>query len=360
MPENETTYDAIASDPEKSGLLHGSRDSLITFCGSKGGAAPGVGVDADLDHDWSLFSDHLPLKSSSETRRRWTQVADPTIDRSRFSEEEDRKLLLLQRIYGKSWISVARHLPSRTAQQVREHYENVVNVDRNTALWTEEEDQALIEAVEAVGLRKWTGVARHMRENKGFIRDDAQCLKRFSSLRYQNPALTQAGFQGSGDQPRSSSSSSYRRVGRQQSGETTAQMVPELGFDIPSNINYSTTELGFDEDETAGNIFAEEDGTTKKSKKSKRSKSKSKSASRKRSKKSASSHDVTDTAASAARVASELARKENVRYVESSEARTTASYRQSSAHLKRGAQSATVPGVGVRLEKSKRRSGRQK
>eukprot|EP01138_Halocafeteria_seosinensis_P009104 gb/GECG01009304.1/.p1 GENE.gb/GECG01009304.1/~~gb/GECG01009304.1/.p1 ORF type:complete len:749 (+),score=115.81 gb/GECG01009304.1/:1-2247(+) len=341
MAGMQTAHEAVASAPGRSGLLHARGDALLTFCGAKGGAPPGVGIDADLDQDWTLIADHLPLKPSSEARRRWTQIADPCIDRSKFSEEEDRKVLLLNKVYGNSWSGTAKHLPNRTGQQVREHFENVVNPHRNTKGWTEEEDQALIAAVGVIGRNHWTGVARHMKENGGFVRDDAQCLKRFTSLRYQNPQLQHVGLRPTGQ------GSSGRGAATQPTNRFRPVEPTTMNFEAAT---FSAPEVSLESLQNAS-ASSSSGGRTNRKRASKKSS--------RRSRKQSSSTEFTDqsgdTATSAARVASELARKENVRYVDSSEL-GGGSGSQSSAHLKRRARSSTeIPGVGVKLSKSRRK-----
>ena len=49
--------------------------------------------------------------------------------------------------YGpRNWSAIAEHLPGRIGKQCRERWHNHLNPDIKKERWTEEEDQAIIEA----------------------------------------------------------------------------------------------------------------------------------------------------------------------------------------------------------------------
>lgn len=63
------------------------------------------------------------------------------------TKEEDNLVMSLVKKHGaKNWTYIAKNLPGRIGKQCRERWHNHLNPEIKKERWTEEEDQAIIEA----------------------------------------------------------------------------------------------------------------------------------------------------------------------------------------------------------------------
>lgn len=56
----------------------------------------------------------MPGRNSKQCRERWINYLDPKNLRTRFSQEEDEKLLSLHAQLGNRWAQISRQLPGRS------------------------------------------------------------------------------------------------------------------------------------------------------------------------------------------------------------------------------------------------------
>ncbi|EAY07271.1 Myb-like DNA-binding domain containing protein [Trichomonas vaginalis G3] len=88
--------------------------------------------------------------------------------RSKFTKEEDAKLLQLVNDSGKTpnWRSISIAMETRTPRQCRERYQNYLRPNIEHTLWTAEEDQLLLQQYEIHG-NKWNLIAKTMKGRTG-------------------------------------------------------------------------------------------------------------------------------------------------------------------------------------------------
>jgi len=101
-----------------------------------------------------------PPLTSPQCLHRWQKVLKPTLVKGPWTEEEDRKVVeLVGRLGAKKWSQIASNLPGRIGKQCRERWHNHLNPDINKAPWREEEDRKILEAHETLGNR-WAEIAK--------------------------------------------------------------------------------------------------------------------------------------------------------------------------------------------------------
>lgn len=85
----------------------------------------------------------------SYSRVKWTQ------------EENDKLLRHVSKNGIKKWKQIATELKTKTAQQCRDHYNNVLDPSISNALWTEEEERILLLKYEQYG-NHWTQIKNYL------------------------------------------------------------------------------------------------------------------------------------------------------------------------------------------------------
>ncbi|CAJ0647454.1 3083_t:CDS:10, partial [Entrophospora sp. SA101] len=87
---------------------------------------------------------------------------NPTIRRGRWTEQDDQALKNAVQMYGPgNWVKIQQFVPSRTDVQCRERWVNVLSPDIKKDPWTAE-DEKLLQIVKEIGLGKWARVCMCM------------------------------------------------------------------------------------------------------------------------------------------------------------------------------------------------------
>jgi hypothetical protein len=81
-----------------------------------------IGKEALSAAEWRTVAELLPGKSSKQCRKRWTHVLDPTLKKTKWSEEENEVLCRAHGDLGNRWAAIARLLPGRTELHVRDRW----------------------------------------------------------------------------------------------------------------------------------------------------------------------------------------------------------------------------------------------
>lgn len=113
--------------------------------------------------------------------------------KSKFSDDEDIKLLELVEKYGENWSQIASEMDGRNVRQCRERWRNYLSPDVANRPWTEEEDKLLDEKYAQFG-PKWKHIASffakrtdiniksrwqvHLRKIRKERKEEAQSLKK--------------------------------------------------------------------------------------------------------------------------------------------------------------------------------------
>ncbi|CAG9466984.1 unnamed protein product [Pedinophyceae sp. YPF-701] len=110
---------------------------------------------------WKSIAAYLPHRTDVQCLHRWQKVLNPELVKRTWTADEDAKIVALVEEHGHRWAQIAEHLPGRIGKQCRERWHNHLNPDINRTPWTDEEDARLIELHRQHGNR-WAEIARLM------------------------------------------------------------------------------------------------------------------------------------------------------------------------------------------------------
>jgi hypothetical protein len=110
--------------------------------------------------NWKAVAARFPKRKEIECLHRWNKVLKPTLVKGPWTEEEDRKVVELVKRYGaKKWSIIANELPGRIGKQCRERWHNHLNPDISKEAWSTAEDRTILECHVNMG-NKWAEIAK--------------------------------------------------------------------------------------------------------------------------------------------------------------------------------------------------------
>uniref|UniRef100_K3WMW9 Uncharacterized protein n=1 Tax=Globisporangium ultimum (strain ATCC 200006 / CBS 805.95 / DAOM BR144) TaxID=431595 RepID=K3WMW9_GLOUD len=112
---------------------------------------------------WKLIAESLGNgRTDVQCLHRWNKVLKPGLIKGPWTPEEDTILLGLIARYGVGkirWCDIALHLPGRIGKQCRERWCNHLDANIRKGQWTPEEDETVFRWQQKLG-NKWSEIAK--------------------------------------------------------------------------------------------------------------------------------------------------------------------------------------------------------
>jgi hypothetical protein len=111
---------------------------------------------------WKKIAQRLRGRTDVQCLHRWQKVLKPGLIKGPWTPEEDATVIRLVQVHGtKKWSFIARQLNGRLGKQCRERWYNHLNPDINKSEWTDEEDRLLLDSHSELGNR-WAEIAKRL------------------------------------------------------------------------------------------------------------------------------------------------------------------------------------------------------
>ncbi|PRP82229.1 transcriptional activator Myb [Planoprotostelium fungivorum] len=117
-------------------------------------------VTQNKGRNWKKIAELVQDRTDVQCLHRWQKVLNPEVVKGPWTKEEDEMVIRLVAKYGpKRWSHIAGYLKGRIGKQCRERWHNHLNPTIKKDAWTPEEDMKILEAHASMGNR-WADIAK--------------------------------------------------------------------------------------------------------------------------------------------------------------------------------------------------------
>ncbi|CAN9512820.1 unnamed protein product [Ophioblennius macclurei] len=188
---------------------------------------------------YTQMSYYMEGRQPSQLVYRWNQVLDPTIKKGLWTEEEDQLLLQAVNRHGeKNWWKIRLEVPGRTYNSCRDRYMDCLKAGIKRGPFNEKEIRLLVKLVKKHGVGRWAKIAAEIPH-----RIDAQCLRTWKVVESNSKAQVLKNVKLGADAPRKKI---RRKLKKESSEEEDEEEVPYMDSDdekTPVMLQQQTVEV---------------------------------------------------------------------------------------------------------------------
>ena len=115
--------------------------------------------------NWSLIASFIKDRTAIQCSARYKRI-QPGITKGTWTQEEDNQLMQLYKEHGKNWSEISKFMPHRTGKQIRDRFLNALDDNLNKEKFTQEEDEKIIKLYKSYG-NSWCRIAKRLKGRTG-------------------------------------------------------------------------------------------------------------------------------------------------------------------------------------------------
>jgi len=140
-------------------------------------------INLKQKNKWKIIASKLLNKTPQQIYLR-SKIIDPHLKKGKFSKEEDDKLKKLVDIFGYSWTFLSKFFKNRNSKQLRLRYTINLNHKLSKKKFSQEEDKTIMNLYKIYG-NQWRRYKDHL-SNRSNIKIKSRCLSLLKKLKKAN------------------------------------------------------------------------------------------------------------------------------------------------------------------------------